>query len=258
MNKVLNAYADVDSLFDYRRALIQKFITSNMYKPEGPVSDEEADLINDRRKLEGDKLWDLYIAKDYLNRRMDTFEYPFFNMKKGDFTKLFKERSIKDWVFGYYPTNFMNLFLKVIIDHEQLTEAPIGIKTVVLHINTFPYEFDEELNDSLLAHCRSRFSGRVDVKIISADIRSATVNFYKQYDYVFKYDLMLNPDYKPLFDSISKPPIPNTTFLVPDILVMENDDFEGAVGDLIFASSLSVAAVFKIVPIDRSFYDYET
>jgi len=257
MNKTIEAYADVDSLFDYRRALIQKFITAGMTGLKDNATEDEVAEFNERRRLEGDKLWDLYVARNYQQRRMDTFEYPFIQFDKAKLKALVKQRSIKDWAFGYYPTNFMNKFLKVVVDQEQLTEAPISIKGVVLTINVFPYEFDDALSESLVAHCKTRFGGRVDVKVISADTRSATVNYYKQFDYVFKYDLLLNEEYKPLMDSIGSPPIPGTTFIVPDLLVQENEAFEGSIGDRIFACSLGVAAVFKVVPIDRSFYDYE-
>lgn len=257
MNKTIEAYADVDSIFDYRRGLIQKFVTEGMTGlPENPT-EEDVVAFNERRRLEGDKLFDLYVARNYQQRRMDTFEYPFIKFNKDTLKKLIKERSIKDWAFGYYPTNFMSQFLKVVVDQEQLTEAPISIKGVVLTINVFPYEFDEALNQDLIDHCKYRFGGRVDVKVIRADTRSATVNYYKQFDYVFKYDLLLNEDYKPLMDSIGNPPIPGTTFIVPDLLVQENEAFEGSIGDRIFACSLGVAAVFKVVPINRSFYDYE-
>lgn len=256
MNKTINAYADLDSLFDYRRMLVQKFITAGMAGlPENPTDDEIADH-NERRRLEGDKLWELYIAKNYKERRMDTFDYPFFGFNRDKFRALFKERSLKDWAFGWYPTNFMNQFVKVVIDQEQLTEAPLAIKGVMLHINTFPYEFDEETRQELIDHCKTRFSGRVDVRVIHADPRPATVSFYKQFDYVFKYDLLLSEDYKPLFKSIGSPAIPGTTFLVPDLLVKEVEDFEGEIGDRIFACSLATAFAFKIIPINRAFYDY--
>lgn len=257
MNKTIEAYADVDSLFDYRRALIQKFITQGMTGLSDNPTEEEETAFIERRRLEGDKLWDLYVAKNYQERRMDTFQYPFIQFDKFKLKELVKARTIKDWGFGYYPTNFMSKFLKVVIDQEQLTEAPISIKGVVLTINVFPYEFDEALNEALIAHCKTRFSGRVDVKVISADVRDATVNYYKQFHYVFKYDLLLNEEHKPLMESIGNPPIPNTTFIVPDLLVLENEAFEGSIGDRIFACSLGTAAVFKVVPIDRSFYDYE-
>lgn len=256
MNKVITAYADVDSMFDYRRALIQKYITQGMTGlPSHPTEDELA-AFNERRRVEGDKLWELYIAKNYKERRMDTFEFPFFQFTSSKFKALFKERNLKDWAFGWYSTNFMSLFLTTIIDQEQLTEIPISIKGVVLYINTFPYEFDEPLKASLVDHCKTRFGGRVDVKVITSDVRNATVSFYKQYNYVFKYDLMLNEDYKPLFDSIGSPPIPETTFIVPDLLVREQEEFEGSPADLLFAGSLGIAPAFKIIPVSHSFYDY--
>lgn len=251
MNKIINCYADIDSLFDYRRMLIQKWITRNGTFP-----------TDDARRMEADRLWEMHFETNYRNRRMDTFEHPHFGLNLQVFKKLFDERTVSDWACGYYASGFMGGFLNAIIDQEQLTELPLSIKGVTLHINVFPYVLDDELKQSLIDHCKTRFShgtegSRVDVKVLDADIRSSTVNYYKQFDYVLKYDLLTNPDYKPLSESIGSPPIPSTTFLIPDVLVKEVEDLQGPVADRIFAVSLPLAPAFKIVPVKHSFYDYE-
>lgn len=261
MNKVIHCYADLDSLYDYRRMLIQKWLVRDMVPPKHATA-AQLDRFDLERRQQADRQWALDFEKNYQNRRMDTFDYPHVGMNKAVFKTLFDQRSTQDWVFGHYPSRFMTGFLAAIIDQEQLTEKPISIKGVTLHVNVWPYVLDDELKQLFIDHCLTRFSegtpgSRVDVKVIDTDVRHATVAFYKQYDYVLKYDLLTSPDYKALSDSIGNPPIPDTTFLVPDLLVKEVEDLQGEVADRIFASSLALAPVFKMVPVNHSFYDYD-
>ncbi|WP_228493052.1 hypothetical protein, partial [Pseudomonas aeruginosa] len=83
-------------------------------------------------------------------------------------------------------------------------------------------------------------------------------SYYRQFDYVFKYDFLLNEDYKSFFENVGKPPIPDTAFLVPDLLVQETEYLEGSIYDRIFAQSIALAPVLKLIPINKGFYDYLT
>lgn len=261
MNKLINCYADLDSLFDPRRMLIQKWITKDMVGPGEGATDAQLDAFDTKRRYEGDRLWEMHFSTNYKERRMDTFEYPKFGLNLKVFKELFDNRSVQDWVYGHYPSLFMEGFLGAIIDQEQMTDQPISIKGVILHINVWPYVLDEESKQSLIDHCMTRFSvgtegSRVDVRVIDTDPRPATVTFYKQYDYVLKYDLLTSPDYTALSESIGNPAIPGTAFLVPDLLVREVEELAGPVADRIFACSLALAPMFKMVPVKHAFYDY--
>lgn len=254
MNKTIFAYADLDSIYDPRRAIIQKFLMQDVPFPADNASEEEFMKYTQ----EGDKRWEAKIEANYIARRMDTFEYPSVGLNKEKFYALYNARSIKDWSTGwFYPTCFMSRFLKLVIDAEQLTEVPISISTIQLTINTFPYDFPEDMIQSLKEHCHERFGGRVEVKTTFVDTSKLTVLYYKQFAYVFKYDLFLVPDYKAFFESVGSPPIPDTTFLLPDILVEENEHFEGDIGERIFSVGLGFAHVLRTVPVAHLFYDYE-
>lgn len=257
MSKLILAYADLDAIYDYRRCLIQKWITRHMEIPNpASLSDAEYAKRQQERRMAGDALWDMHIAKNYAERRLDTFEFGMFGLNQKIFRELYNNRSVADWNYGWYPSNFTKRVLKVIIDLEGLTDKPIAIQGVKLTVNVWPYQLDAEAKESLKAHLLSRWGGRMDVAIIDADTRQSTPAYYKQFGYVFKYGMLLYEDYKQFFENLENPPIPDTTFLVPDILVKETEHLEGSIGDRLFAQSLAFAIAFKTVPVAHQFYDY--
>ena len=242
MNRNLKVYTEVQSMYDMRRGLMQWLLT------EGISNDDSL------RRREGDRLWDLHIAKTYAARRMDLFEYPAVGVNKAKVEALLAEAKLEHWLM-YYPTSLCWTLFRKIIELEHLEEKPLDIKGVTLYVNTFPYEFGPEMEQSFLEHCNTLFGGRFEVKLQSIDTRNAEPYFYQQYNYVFKYDIMDEP-YKAFQTKLMQQPIPNVTFVIPDILSREVEAFEGPVADRIFAYSLTVSQVVKLVPISHAFYDY--
>lgn len=240
MNRVLNAYAELDGFFDTRRALLQWLMTDG-------ITD---DVL---RKREGDRLWNLHMAKNYRERRMDTFEFQDLKINRKVFKELWDKRSLEHFLMAY-PTNMPDQMLAKILELEQLTDKPIDIKGVTLFINIFPYEFDEPMKTDFIDHCNSKFGGRFEIKLLNIDVRNAEPSFYKQFQYVFKYDI-LGEDSKAFQTNIMHQPTLETAFVVPDILAKEATAFQGSVADRIFAYSLTVAAVVKFIPINHAFYD---
>ena len=242
MNRVLEIYTEIDCIYDPRRGLLSLLMTEGI--------EEDA-----KRKAEGDRLWELHIAKNYKEREFDTFSYPFFKIDREKYEGVWKKRSLSDWLM-YYPSNFYNDFLRTVVELEQLDERPVAIKTVNLNVNTFPYEFDQAMLDDFILHCRAAFKGLVTVKTFSSDPAKMTSSYYKQFPYVFKYDSLIGEDSKLLMESLSKLPIPNTAFIVPDILAKKLDTFTGSPSDLIFSLSLSVGTAITLIPIKHQFFDY--
>ena len=243
MNRLIKVYTELDSLYDYRRGLLQWLLT------EGITDDE-------LRKREGDRLWNLHIDKNYRERRMDTFEYPGLKINAERFKALYKERTLTNFLM-YYPTKLSRNLLSSVIDLEQLTDVPITIQGVVLYLNLFPYVFDEELKQDLVEHLGTLFGGRVEVKLIDEDMRKADGSYYRQYNYVFKYNL-LGEENRVFQETMSKHPNPETAFIIPDVLNREADAFAGSVKDWMFAWSLSVAQVARFIPVGHDLYDFET
>lgn len=241
MNKVLTAYTELDSIYDYRRGLLQHLMT--------------LDITDDaKRKAEGDRLWGLFVEKNYKERRMDTFNYPQFGITREVFDKLYKERNLSHWLM-YYPSNFYNDFIKVIIDQETMTEKPLAIKGVTLHVNIFPYAFDEAMKKDFLAHCKGAFAGLVDVKLSSSDPATHTSAYYKQFNYVFKYDFLIGEDSKTFMESLPQCPTPDTLYILPNVLLKETEGIQGAPEDIIFAMSMSAGPALTMVPVKHEFYD---
>jgi hypothetical protein len=257
MNRVIQCYTEVDSIYDARRGITQKWLVRDLIKPDtDQMSDDEyAEYVKNLR-YQGDALWEKYAQSNYKERRMDRFEYPGLTFDRAQFRELYKERSLADFKFGYYKTKFTQNFLKTIIDMELLTETPIMFNKIVLHVNIFPYVMDEPMRQELIDHLQLRFGGKVEVKTINSRSTTHDVSFYKQFDYVMKYDLLLGEDSKTLSESVGSIPIPGTTFIIPDILVRESDELTGEIADRIFSSMLQLAPVFRVMPIHHSFYDY--
>lgn len=242
MNKVLEVYTEIDCIYDPRRGLLSLLMTEGI--------DDDA-----KRKVEGNRLWDLHVADNYKSREMDTFSFPFFNIDREKYEEAWKNRSVSSWLM-YYPSNFYNDFIRTVVELEQLDEKPLAIKTVNLNVNIFPYEFDQAMIDDFVLHCRGAFKGLVTVKTFSSDPSKMTAQYYKQFRYVFKYDSLIGPDSKLLMESLKDMPIPKTAFIVPDILAKKLDTFTGSVSDLIFSMSMALGTSITLVPIKHQFFDY--
>jgi len=254
MNRILDIYADAESFFDYRRGLLQFLMTEGDYPDNGvELTDEQFEA----RKALGDSQWEMHIAKNYRDRRLDTFNYPFFGIDEAKYKKILKERSLKHWSTGmFYPTKLADKMIARVIDMEGLTEKPIDIKKVRLFVNTFPYEFGTEMTEALVAHLTTAFKGMIEVKAIHSDPAAQGAKFYGQYQYVFRYNLMLDESSELLMNTFQDNPIPETTFVVPDILVRETDAFAGKVKEWYQAAMTPLAVALKVVPIEHAEYDY--
>lgn len=240
MNRELRVYTEIQSLYDVRRGLLQWLMT------EGITDDA-------MRIREGDRLWGLHMAKNYKERRMDTFEFPHLKINKARYDALAAAPSLEHWLM-FYPTLATKTMLRKIMELEQLTDVPITIKGVTLFVNTFPYAFDQEMQDSFLEQCNKLFGFRFAVKLTYNDPSLMPAESYLPYDYVFKYNLMAEGN--TLFqETVGKTPMPNVTFVIPDILVKDVESFTGSISDRIFAWSMALAPVVKFIPIGHVFYD---
>lgn len=244
MNRVLDIYADADSFFDCRRGLLQCLMTEGM--PEPVV-----------RRAEADRLWELHIARNYKERKFDTYNYPQVGIDEDKFKAIFKQRSVEHWATGmYYPTKLTSNLVSKIIDIEGLTDKPMDIKQVRLYVNTYPYDFDEQLTAQLVEAIRYGLRGVVEVKAIYSDPSTQDAKFYGQYNYVFRYNLLLDETSEALMNSFMANPIPETSFIIPDVLVRDNDTFTGNHKDWMQAGLVTLLPALKLLPIDHSLYDY--
>lgn len=256
MNRDLECYTEIDSIYDARRALIQKWFVKSLISPnEAGMSDTEYAAYVKKLRYEGDRLWEMYAAKPYRERRMDAFDFTFCKFNREEFDKLWAARSLSDWKFGWYPSKFTKDFLKSVIDMEMLVDTPISFRRVVLHVNIHPYALDDKMKADLIASLQTRFGGKVEVKLLDRNPAELDIHYYKSFNYVMKYDIITSKDSRKLMDSLGS--IPTTTaFLTPDILLKEDDLFEGEIADRMFAGFTGTANFFKVIPVLHSFYDY--
>lgn len=244
MNRVLDVYADADSFFDFRRGLLQCLITDHITDPE-------------QRKVEGDRLWELYVARNYRDRKFDTYNYSHIGIDAAKFKAIYDKRSLEHWATGmYYPTKLTGTMIARIIDIEGLTDRPMDIKEVRLHVNTWPYAFDSEQTAELIESLRIGFRGLVKVQAMYSDPSTHDARFYGQYNYVFRYNLLLDESCKALVESVKDHPIPDTNMVIPDVLVRPNETFAGDHKDWMLAGVMLLAPALKLLPIDHSLYDY--
>lgn len=244
ISRDLLVYTELDSLFDYRRGLLQWLITEEI---------EEG-----KKKEVGDNLWELHLAKNYKERRMDSFEYPFFNINRAKFKELYNQRSLKHWIM-YYPSRLKDFLITSIMDVECMDSRPLNVRSMCLYINTYPYQLDDELKDQLIEHCKRNFGGLSEVKLIEEKPSTLTANYFKQYHYVYKYNLVNDEDSKYFLDSVKDCPVPDTAFIIPDVLVKDSEQLnkDASPSDIIYAFSVTVANAIKIIPIDKKIYDYQ-
>lgn len=257
MNKDIIIYADLDAFYDYRRALLQCLMTKEEFPPI-PGLDDKAEVERaNKRKAKGDEMWDKYISRNYKERRFDTFSYPGLGIDKDKFKEAFDKRSVEDWATGmFYPTALTRRMFTCVMDIENIAERPIEISSVKLFVNVFPYQFDEPLLKILREFLNVNFKGMIEIKTISSDQSLQDAAFYGQYNYVFRYNLLLDESSKALMDTFTAKPIPETSFIVPDIQLFGQTTFEGDTKEWMFASFITLGPALKLLPIEHSLYDY--
>lgn len=246
MNRIINIYADVETFYDYRRGLLQWLLTK----------DKEFETP-EARKYEADRLWEMHIADNYRKRRMDTFSYPQFDIDRAKFDAIYKERSVEHWASGmYYLTPLIKNMLAKVIDLEGLDDKPIDIKEVKLYVNTYPYDFGQELTDLLVEQIRIGLKGMVTVSAIHAPHAKLDAKFYGQYRYVFRYAFMLDEESTLFMETLKEHPNPETTYIIPDIISRDTDLFIGPVKDWMFGTLVPLSPSGRFIPIERILYDY--
>lgn len=236
-------YLTLDSLFDYRQGLICKLIT-----------DASEPLEN--RLVTAANLWVKHLEKRYDGRRMDDYTFPALNLTNEKFQEAYENRSLDDFKF-YTPSNISKILLQSVMQVETNYDQLTSIRSFNLTINMFPYVLDEELQQILKDSINQRFRGRHEITLIYKDDRKATPSFYRSFDYVFKYDLLLSKDYKSFFDNLKKEPIPDVVFFVPAILFKNEEYITGKPEQVIEAFATTTVNQIALVPIPPVGYDHQ-
>lgn len=243
LNRMLRIYVELDSLFDFRRGLVQKQLVA------GKRFNSDAERV-----IEADRLWEMYVEKRYRKRVLDVFDIPELNVSTEQYRKDLKARTITDFEM-YHPSAIEKSMFKMIMDLEMMEDTTPSIKGATLYVNTFPYLLDDELNAQLRDSVSRRFGGRYGVEIVHSDPSAFTALTYGQYDYVFKYDILLG-NYEWFLRSLMDTQIPGTTFIVPSLFHEMNEMVKGTPEDMIYAVAPTLSPAVKIVPCSVEVYDY--
>lgn len=243
INRIIKVYIGLEDLFDCRRGILQYLLTEGKTYP----SDEA-------HKQDGDRLWDLYMASNYRQRRMDKFDVPELKLTTEAFKAAYKKRNASQFLM-FYPNPMEVHLFKMIMEMEMLEDPTPSIKGGKLYVNTFPFVLDAELNALLLESLKVRFSGRFDIQLVHSDPSAFTAATYGQYNYVFKYDILIG-NYEWFIKSLAETQIPDTAFFVPALFTKEDNMIVGTPEDMIYATAATLAPTVKFIPVNPSIYDY--
>ena len=243
LNRTIKVYTGLEDLFDCRRGIIQYLLTEH----KTYASDAT-------HKADGDALWDLYYASSYRQRRMDKFDIPEIKMTTEAYRAAYKKRHASQFLM-FYPNPLEKHLFRMIMEMEMLDDPTPSIQGGILYVNTYPFVLDNELNALLLDTLKRRFAGRFGIQLIHSDPLAFTANTYGQYDYVFKYDILMG-NYEWFIKSLAETQIPHTTFFVPALFVNESVMITGTPEDLIYATAATLCPTVKLVPVNPAIYDY--
>lgn len=240
MNKEIRVYTDFDSWWDYRKGLLFKLITDSSKS----TLERTAEILTK---------WDQYAEKLYAERRFERYDFPHLNITHEQFLEAYKNRSVDDIVF-YVPSNLNAVLFKTFMEIETQYDQYRGIRSIEIDLNTYPYIFDEQLQKELIESLRNRFRNRFKVNLIYRDISKITPLFFKNYSYVYKYDILLG-DYPEFTKNLAKEPIPEVVFFVPDIYIKAVENITGKPADVIDAFAMTVAPQIGLKSVHHSIYD---
>lgn len=236
MSNNIPVYIELGALFDERRGILTKMLAQ--HKPS---------LVDQ---------WDNIFKRAYDKRIIDLFERKEINITKETFKKEFEKRNINDFCY-YLPSNLASQLFLTLMDFEGLGNKPITIDTVIIDINTFPYQLDDELKEELTTELKKVFKFKNNINFIHRGYQEQIPNFFSKYSYVFKYDFLLSEKMYPFFDSIKDCPIPDVKFMVPNVLLKPNDFTTGDISDIITKTTLALSTHLQIIPVNHRLYDYK-
>lgn len=242
MNDVLRLYTEIDSLFDSKRGLVQKKIC-------GGITDPTVDLAD--KLKESDIVFSKVFLDKYKKRQHHLFNVPEYGITPEWFLDAYKNRSIDDFDY-YYPTPLCDGLFKIAMALEVSASGGFDFNEVILDVNIFPYEFNDEEKTLVVNSLSDKFKGNVQVNIIDTDSTVLTSSFYGKYNTVFKADLL--HDNLKFAESLQSAPIPKTKFVVPAIHYKQTD-FKGNPEQALKLFAVTSSPVMSLVVRDKGLYD---
>lgn len=241
MNKI-SAYIDIDTLFDTRRGILEHILKKN------------------------GRTWVDY-QEVYKGRKVDFFEAPELGITHEGYLKRFALRDTDDWCDDttcyFYPSKITRELLPIIRSIEFGVARTIAVAKISLHVNIYPFDMSEKLQQQLINHLRTGFKIPIELEIISVGFDDQSANFIGNYNYVFRYGHLTNPEFKAWFDTFPSSTRSGTKIIVPELFVKpigEIDELEEMKKDsaktLIEKMSAVQGGKCIFIPLDKSLFDY--
>lgn len=227
----LNVYTELDSLFDSRRATLESLLPSN-------------------------ETWEGVYAKQYKERKMDLFERKELGITQSIYEQAYDKRDLSLFT-NIKPTQVLSKLLLLVLDSEQLVGKPIALNVVNITINLYPYDLDEDLVNELEKNIKQALVFKNELTFVSKPPTELDAKYFKNFDNVFKYDILIGKDSKTFMESLAKTPIKDMKFFVPDLYVKQPDN--GIVcspEELVESFSLVLAPALTLLCVRHSVYDY--
>lgn len=224
---VFNVYVDLDCFVDIRRSILQT-------------------LIGD---MDFDKTF-----PNYRKRRIDTFATPSLPFTEEQYKQRYDNRNLSD-LAGVIETPLMSKLLIIILNVDKLIGKPININKVNLTVNLNRYDgFNDELRNEFSAALTRGMRFNHSINFVNVPVSQQNSTFFKAFSHVFKYDLLLSKDYFHFLESLEKNPIPETKFIVPSLLLKENNVLHNSPEEMIMATSIMTSSYLKLIPWDVQLY----
>ena len=200
MKNTLDIYSELNSFFDIRRGIITHLARENGFL---------------------DFKWEQFDSI-YQKRKMDYFNRPSIGITPEGYAERYDRRSIDDWADSnecyFYPTNLASEMFQLVRGIEFGSTQTIMVEKMNLTINCFPFILSNELKAELIVSLQSTFKFPVGIKIVYLPYEKLTAPYLNMFDYVFKYDLLIDKNSKAWFETVGELNRYGTKYIVPDLL----------------------------------------
>ena len=243
MNRI-DIFTDIASLFDLRRGII-----THIAREHNP-----------------NFTWSLF-DPIYQKRKMDYFIREDIGITPEKYKERYSRISIDDWADEkecyFYPTHLTDSMLQIVRGLEYGETATILMDKLTLTVNTYPFEFSEELRNHLYISLKGAFKIPIDIRFVRLVEDELTGPYLNNYHYVFRYDQLISEKNKVWFDTLKDIRNLGTKYIVPDLLA-KNYDPESAgvlrsvsVKEHIGKLSAVMGGTVFFIPVDKKIYQFK-
>ena len=244
MSDTLTIYSEIGSFFDLRRGILTHLARENGHP---------------------NFKWEQF-ENVYKERRMDYFNRPDLGITNEGYSDRYDKMTIDDWADEnecyFYPTNLPSELPQIVRGIEFGSVSTIMLDKMKMVVNLYPFEFSDALESELHNTLAAAFKIPIAISFINRPYEQLTAPYLNNYDYVFKYDLLISSRSMSWFKSFTDIKRGGTKYIVPSLLAKNySEDAEEAlktvsVEDHIRKCSAVLGGAVIFIPVDKSLYQY--